>query len=41
MKSYVKKIPLRSDNIIVKPFLPGSKTMDITGVHAPVIDRVC
>lgn len=41
MKSYVKKKPLRSDSIIVKPFWPGSKTIDITGVHASVIDRVC
>lgn len=41
MKSYVKKKPLCGESIIVKPFWPGSKTKDITGVHAPVIDRVC
>lgn len=41
MRAKVKKKQLCSDSIIVKPFWPGSKTIDITGVHAPVIDRVC
>lgn len=36
-----KKNTLHSDSINVKPFKPGSKTIYFTGVHAPVIDRVC